>query len=51
MKVHDDDVVTGIRASLEAAVDLKRNDSRVVDAVVAEDIGKRPDHNQTTREI
>ncbi len=38
-------VVTGIRASLEAATDLKRNDSRIVDAVVAEDIGKLPDNN------
>ena len=38
-------VVTGIRASLEAAADLKRNDARVMDAIVAEDIGKLPDNN------
>lgn len=38
-------VVTGIRASLEAAVDAKRNDGRIVDSVVAEDIGKLPDNN------
>lgn len=38
-------VVQGIRSSLEAAVDHKRNDGRVVDAVVAEDIGKLPDNN------
>ena len=38
-------VVTGIRSSLEAAATLKRNDSRIVDAVVAEDIGKLPDNN------
>lgn len=38
-------VVVGIRASLEAAADLKRNDDRVVDAIVAEDIGKLPDNN------
>ena len=38
-------VVQGIRSSLEAAADLKRNDSRIVDAVVAEDIGKLPDNN------
>ncbi|WP_160151799.1 TonB-dependent receptor [Microbulbifer sp. ALW1] len=37
--------VTGIRHSLEAAADAKRDDSRVVDAVVAEDIGKLPDNN------
>ncbi len=42
-----DDVVvaTGIRSSLKAAADLKRNDSRIVDAIVAEDIGKLPDNN------
>lgn len=38
-------VVTGIRASLSKAADVKRNDSRVVDAIVAEDIGKLPDNN------
>lgn len=38
-------VVTGIRSSLEAAADLKRNDSRIIDAIVAEDIGKLPDNN------
>ena len=43
----DDDtiVVTGIRASLERAMDLKRDASGVVDAVSAEDIGKFPDTN------
>ena len=38
-------VVTGIRGSLKAAADLKRNDARVIDAIVAEDIGKLPDNN------
>ena len=38
-------VVTGIRSSLQAAVDLKRSDARIIDAVVAEDIGKLPDNN------
>lgn len=38
-------VVTGIRASLQAATDIKRNESRIVDAIVAEDIGKLPDNN------
>jgi TonB-dependent receptor len=38
-------VAVGIRGSLQAAADIKRNDSRIVDAVVAEDIGKLPDNN------
>lgn len=38
-------VVTGIRASLEASVDTKRNSAGVVDAISAEDIGKFPDSN------
>ncbi len=35
--------VTGIRASLETAVNVKRNANAVVDAVSAEDVGKLPD--------
>jgi iron complex outermembrane receptor protein len=38
-------VVTGIRASLEQALDIKRNAGAVVDAINAEDIGKFPDKN------
>ncbi|QPQ54368.1 TonB-dependent receptor [Allosphingosinicella flava] len=38
-------VVTGIRASLREAVDIKRNAQGVVDAISAEDIGKFPDTN------
>lgn len=38
-------VVTGIRASLQQAVDIKREASGVVDAISAEDIGKFPDTN------
>ncbi|WP_157960476.1 TonB-dependent receptor [Marinimicrobium alkaliphilum] len=38
-------VVTGIRASLERAQDIKRNSSGVVDAIAAEDIGRFPDAN------
>ena len=41
----DDIVVTGIRASLRAAVDIKRDAQGVVDAISAEDIGKFPDTN------
>lgn len=36
-------VVTGIRASIESAANIKRNASAVVDAVSAEDVGKLPD--------
>lgn len=36
-------VVTGIRRSLEAARNIKRNSDQIVDAIVAEDIGKLPD--------
>ncbi len=38
-------LVTGIRASLQAALDIKRNGQGVVDAISAEDIGKFPDTN------
>lgn len=38
-------VVTGIRASLERSMDIKRDSSGVVDAISAEDIGKFPDTN------
>lgn len=44
-EVMEEVVATGIRHSMEAAADAKRDDSRVVDAVVAEDIGKLPDNN------
>gem|GEM_PF-299055 len=38
-------VVQGIRQSLAAAVDVKRNSDQIMDAIVAEDIGKLPDNN------
>ncbi|MFZ2988963.1 TonB-dependent receptor [Ideonella sp.] len=38
-------VVTGFRASLESALNKKRQDNGIVDAVTAEDIGKFPDTN------
>jgi TonB-dependent receptor len=38
-------VVTGIRASLRASMDVKRDSYGVVDAISAEDIGKFPDTN------
>ncbi|MFN4222213.1 MAG: TonB-dependent receptor plug domain-containing protein, partial [Novosphingobium meiothermophilum] len=38
-------VVTGIRASLTQALNIKRSAQGVVDAISAEDIGKFPDTN------
>lgn len=38
-------VVTGIRGSLSKALDMKRENNQIVDAIVAEDIGKFPDNN------
>jgi iron complex outermembrane recepter protein len=38
-------VVTGLRYSLSQAVDVKRNSMQIVDALVAEDLGKFPDNN------
>ncbi|SFR88203.1 iron complex outermembrane recepter protein [Dyella sp. OK004] len=37
--------VSGYRASLDKAIDIKRNANAVVDAISAEDIGKFPDTN------
>jgi iron complex outermembrane receptor protein len=39
----DDIVVIGLRAGLKASIDLKRDQSSIVEAVSAEDIGKLPD--------
>ncbi|PSJ39138.1 TonB-dependent receptor [Sphingomonas deserti] len=38
-------VVTGFRASLNNALNLKRQETAAVDSIVAEDIGKFPDSN------
>ena len=38
-------VVTGIRRSLEDAINIKRNNVGIVDAITAEDFGKFPDGN------
>ncbi len=43
--VADEIIVTGIRASLQQAQDIKRDAQGVVDAISAEDIGKFPDTN------
>lgn len=41
----EDIVVTGIRASLQASMDVKRDAQGIVDAITAIDIGKFPDTN------
>jgi iron complex outermembrane receptor protein len=38
-------VVTGIKASLEKAIRIKKNSDDMVDAISSEDIGKLPDRN------
>jgi iron complex outermembrane receptor protein len=40
-----DIVVTGVRASVRSALDLKKNATQLQDSIVAEDIGKLPDNN------
>src|ERR1700689_942845 len=41
-------VVTGLRASLQKSLDIKRDSDGIVDAISAEDIGKFPDSNLAT---
>ncbi len=41
----EDIIVTGFRASLEQAIDIKRSETGMVDAIVAEDIADFPDSN------
>ena len=38
-------VVTGIRASLEKSLEVKRNSGANVEVITAEDVGKMPDKN------
>src|SRR4029077_9462795 len=38
-------VVTGIRASLEESLTVKKQSTNVVEVITAEDIGKMPDKN------
>lgn len=38
-------VVTGVRASIVQGLDIKRDSIEIVDAIIAEDIGKFPDNN------
>ncbi|SFR82296.1 TonB-dependent receptor [Sphingomonas jatrophae] len=41
----DEIVVTGVRASIVGALNVKRDAVQVVDSIVAEDVGKLPDNN------
>lgn len=41
----DEIVVTGLRASLGRAIDVKRNAAVIVDSIASEDLGKFPDSN------
>lgn len=41
----DEIIVTGARSSIKRALDLKKNADNIIDAIVAEDIGKFPDEN------
>ncbi|KHL26234.1 TonB-dependent receptor [Croceibacterium mercuriale] len=41
----DEIIVTGVRASLTGAIDVRRNSVQIVDSIVAEDVGKLPDNN------
>ncbi len=38
-------IVTGVRYSLTAAVEIKRESMEIVDSIVSEDLGKFPDNN------
>lgn len=41
----DEIVVTGVRASLVGALNVRREATQIVDSVVSEDVGKLPDNN------
>jgi iron complex outermembrane receptor protein len=41
----NDIIVVGIRGSISAATEKKRNSKQIVDSVVSEDVGKLPDNN------
>jgi len=41
----DEVIVTGIRASLAQAAEIKRESSQIIDVITAEDVGKLPDAN------
>ncbi|MBB3060868.1 TonB-dependent receptor [Microbulbifer rhizosphaerae] len=38
-------VITGVRASVNKAIDIKQQEKQIVDSIVAEDVGKLPDNS------
>ena len=40
-----DIVITGVRASIVGALNVRKNSTQIVDSIVAEDVGKLPDNN------
>ncbi|MCJ2187185.1 TonB-dependent receptor [Novosphingobium beihaiensis] len=38
-------IVTGVRASIVGALNVRKNSTQIVDSIVAEDVGKLPDNN------
>ncbi|MQP68138.1 TonB-dependent receptor [Niveispirillum sp. SYP-B3756] len=38
-------IVTGVRASVVGAINVRRESTQIVDSIVAEDVGKLPDNN------
>lgn len=44
-QANDEIVVTGVRASIIGALNLRRDSTQIVDSIVAEDVGKLPDNN------
>jgi iron complex outermembrane recepter protein len=38
-------VITGVRASVQSALDAKKNSDQLLESIVAQDIGKLPDNN------
>ncbi|MBB4146483.1 TonB-dependent receptor [Sphingobium scionense] len=41
----EDIVVTGVRASIVGALNVRKNSTQIVDSIVSEDVGKLPDNN------
>ncbi len=45
--IKEEVLIRGLRSSIRSAQDIKRNATNIVDAIVAEDIGKLPDRSVT----
>ena len=41
----EDIVVTGVRASIVGALNVRKESTQIVDSIVSEDVGKLPDNN------